>query len=184
MATIEVSWNTLERMVNVNLERMLAITFYGASGTLSLVRKTLDLLVQTCHRHSSDLCHFHCHSSDLCHHHHHSSNLRHRHHHSSDLCRRHHNSSQLHRRNDHSQLRCHQRRQLHSPRRQHHNRRDQYRRKRRQLHHNLRELSYRKKNITSSLFKTLQETQTCSSIITDEHTFITYEYTLYSSVNR
>jgi hypothetical protein len=31
---------------------------------------------------------------------------------------------------------------------------------------------------------TLQETQERSSVITDEHTFITDEYMLYSSVNR
>jgi hypothetical protein len=33
-------------------------------------------------------------------------------------------------------------------------------------------------------FYTLQETSERSSVITDEHTFITDEYTLYSSINR
>jgi hypothetical protein len=42
---VEASWNTLERMVNGNLERTLAVMSYGASGTLSLARKTLKLPV-------------------------------------------------------------------------------------------------------------------------------------------
>jgi hypothetical protein len=54
----------LERMVNVNMERMLAVTSYGACGTLSLARKTLNLPVQTRHRHNNDLSHHHHHSSD------------------------------------------------------------------------------------------------------------------------
>jgi hypothetical protein len=87
----------LERMVNGNLEGMLVVTSYGASGTLSLIRKTLNLPVQIHHRHRSNLCHRHHHSSNLCHHHHRSSNLCHRHHNSIQL-HHHHHQSQLHRR--------------------------------------------------------------------------------------
>jgi hypothetical protein len=45
MAKVEASGNTLERMVNENLERTLVVTSYGASGILSLARKTLNILV-------------------------------------------------------------------------------------------------------------------------------------------
>jgi hypothetical protein len=116
MATVEARWNTLERMVNENLERMLVVTSYGVSWTLSLARKTLNLPVRTHHDHNNDLCR--------------------RHRHSSQLHRCHHNSSQL---------RHHPRRQLRILRRQHHSQRDLYCRKRRQLHQNRRELSCRKK---------------------------------------
>jgi hypothetical protein len=153
--------------VNGNLERTLAITSYSASGTLSLVRKTLNLPVQTHHRHSSNLCRRHHHSSDLCRRHHHNSNLcfcqyhnsglcHHHHHHSNDMCCHHHNGSQLRRHHHHSQL-CHRlRKQLHISRRQHHNRRDLYCCKTRQLNHNLSELRCRKKKTISSPFNRIR----------------------------
>jgi hypothetical protein len=49
LTTVEASWSTLERMVNENLERTLVVTSYGASGTLSLERKTL----KPCPRHEA-----------------------------------------------------------------------------------------------------------------------------------
>jgi hypothetical protein len=52
--------------VNGNLEGISVVMSYGTSRTLSLSRKTLNLLVCTCHHHSSDLCHRQCHSSNLC----------------------------------------------------------------------------------------------------------------------
>jgi hypothetical protein len=59
LKTIEGSWSTLEGMVNGNLKRTLVVTSYGASGTLSLVRKTLNLPVRTRHCRSNKLIHCH-----------------------------------------------------------------------------------------------------------------------------
>jgi hypothetical protein len=131
--------------MNGNLERLLDVISYGASGTLSLMRKTLNLPIRTHHCHSSDFCRHHHHSSNLCHCHHHSSNLCQCYHHSRNMCHRHHYNSDLCcRHHHHSQLRRCPRRQLCISRR-HYNQRNLYCCKRRQLHHNLRELRCRKK---------------------------------------
>jgi hypothetical protein len=75
---------------NGNLERTLVVMSYAASGTLSLVRKTLKLPFRTHHRHSSNLCCRHHYSSNLCCRHQNSIQLRRRRHHQRQLRHRHH----------------------------------------------------------------------------------------------